>query len=240
MNPNATTTTGPRGPAILLAEDDPASRRFLTDALQSLGCSVVARASGDAALETACAQRFDLLLIDRNLPQLDGVGVLQRLRQRPRAASHSAPAIAASAEWDDAQRAHVHRAGFAAVLAKPCSRSELRARIEQHIDPRTWPVSHDETALAAAGSEANLAALRRLFATELAQLARDLPTLYDDRPALLDRLHRLCASAGFCGAPALAAACRQWLAHLRLDDNSNEGRDAFERSLAQAGTRFHE
>jgi CheY-like chemotaxis protein/HPt (histidine-containing phosphotransfer) domain-containing protein len=61
---------------------------------------------------------------------------------------------------------------------------------------------------AAGGDEAIVAALRGLLVTELEALPAEVAAIAarDDRPALLDRLHRLDASAGFCGVPALVAA----------------------------------
>ncbi|MGB8633980.1 MAG: response regulator [Rhodanobacteraceae bacterium] len=234
MEQNAS-ATGPRGGAkILLAEDDPASGRFLSTAMKALGCHVACLADGRAALNAATTERFDLLVIDLKLPKLDGAALLQQLRDHADAASRTAPAIATSAEWDDAQRQATRDAGFAGMLQKPCTASQLQHMLETHLDFRVLPVCLDGAALQAAGGAANLAALRRLFAEELSTLGNELPALCQDRSRLVERLHRLCASAGFCGAPALAAACRQWLAMLRDDERCDEGRVPFEEALAAA------
>ena len=231
--------TGPQGRAkILLAEDDPASGRFLCAAMESLGCRVLCMADGPAALDVATSERFEVLVLDRGLPRLDGVALLRQLRANAEAASRAAPAIATSAEWDDVQRRAMRDAGFSGVLQKPCTTTQLQHMLEAHVDFRMLPVSVDSTALQAAGNAANLAALRRLFAEELKVLGTELPALYRDRDSLPDRLHRLCASAGFCGAPALAAACRQWLAMLREDQGNDTGRAHFEEALAAARSRF--
>lgn len=223
-----------RAPELLLAEDDRATARFLGDCMETLGCHVITRASGRDALEAARAHAFDLLLIDRHLPQMDAATLLRRLRADPAAASAAAPAIATSAEWDTASRRRMLEAGYRAVLAKPCTPEALKQTLESHVDARVWPVCHDRAALDAAGSAANLAALRRLFALELEQLEQSLPALRQDRDALCDRLHRLCASAGFCGAPALAAATRHWLAGVREGRQDDDAAARFTQALCEA------
>lgn len=238
MKRNKTTTKAAPAPAVLLAEDDAVSAEFLATSMESLGCAVTLEASGESALAAALAQPFDFLLIDRNLPRLGAAELLQQLRGQADAASRTAPAVASSAEWDEPQRARMRAVGYAEVLAKPCNAGQLRRLLEHYIDAAAWPVSHDHSARQAAGSQANLEALRRLFAMELRQWDDDLPALCGHRRQLIERMHRLCASAGFCGAPGLAAACRQWLAQLRADENSDVGRQAFEQALQSARSRF--
>ncbi len=235
---NASTTADLDDAQILLAEDDSASGRFLSTSFEALGCRVIWHADGQTALNAAITTSFDLLVIDLNLPQLDGASLLRQLRTHINAASRATVAVATSAEWNIEKRQIAHAAGFTGVIGKPCTTSELRHMLETHIDFHKLPVCHDGAALHAAGSMANLTALRRLFVQELTTLSQDLPALYRDRPRLLDRLHRLCASAGFCGAPALASACQHWLALLRTDPDCDEGRTQFEQALHAARSAF--
>lgn len=238
VEPNPAPTRTCQGPRILLVEDDPASTRFLTTALEAQACRVRACATGRHALDAARTSRFDLLLIDCTLPDMDGLKLLASLRREPDAASGNIPAVATSAEWDEDKQAAMLKGGFAAILAKPCSSEELRQVLEAHIDPQALPVRHDGAALEAVGSAANLAALRRLFARELAALSVDLAALQTDPAQLTERLHRLCASAGFCGAPALAAATRRWLQRLRAGEDDTAQRRQFEHALEVAGQEF--
>ncbi len=84
--------------AILLAEDESVSRRFLEDALDALGQRCESVMDGAQALDAARARRFDLLLLDLNLPELSGPEVLSQLRSSADAASRHAPAIALTAD----------------------------------------------------------------------------------------------------------------------------------------------
>ncbi|WP_415430292.1 response regulator, partial [Staphylococcus borealis] len=65
---------------LLIAEDDAETAAFLATELRGLGHDVVCAATGDAALATGLESAFDLILLDRMLPGLDGLAVLQRLR----------------------------------------------------------------------------------------------------------------------------------------------------------------
>ena len=103
-------------------------------------------------------------------------------------------------------------AGFADVLSKPIGIDALRATLTRHLprEPHVAPASLDDAqALNAAGGDRSIvAALRGLFVAELQALPAEIESLAanGDVAGLRDRLHRLDASAGFCGAPALQAA----------------------------------
>lgn len=191
---------------VLLAEDDPVSCEFLTDALRACGAGVVACGDGDAALELARARAFDLLVLDHHLPGRNGDVVLRALRADAAAASHATPAVATSAERDSFAVALL-RAGFAEVLAKPMSLERLRAvLLRQGLRATGEPTLDDDDAARTCGSAAAAARLRRLFADEeLPKLQAELDRSVDPQ-SLRPTLHRLRASCGFCGAPRLAHA----------------------------------
>lgn len=222
MQPNARSTSSsdlplePHGASVLLAEDDPPSRFFLSEALLTLGWTVHACANGADALDAARKRRFDVLLLDRNLPPPTGATILQILRNDTSAASQRACAIACSADHSKHNEDAALAAGFRAMLHKPCTIKQLQ-RILHHCCPaHTWPLVDDAHALAAAGSEANAAALRRLLVRELEQIESALPAWSQDISACTEGLHRLVGSARFCGAPALGAAADK-LRELILD-----------------------
>ena len=236
VEPNAGPTRAPR---ILLAEDDDASAQFLSHALTSLGWHVTVCGNGTAALQCARAERFDLLLFDRNLPGPGAMALLGLLRDDPDAASRHTSAIASSAEWSATLRREAEAAGYAAILDKPISHKRLAEVVRQACENSLEaPLRDDHAALAATGNADNLAALRRLFRVELERwTAERLDATAMSDPELPDRLHRLCASAGFCGAPALAGASRALLWDLRQGSVTDAARQRFSRTLA--ATREH-
>src|SRR5262249_7614100 len=134
--------------------------------------------------------------------------------------SQQAPALATTAEAGDAAHARLVDAGFAGVIAKPVTLDALRAAIAPYL-PVALGAPHeavdravdgldDARALAVTGGDPSiLAALRGLLIGELDGLPAEIAAFAErnDVAALRDRLHRLDASAGFCGAPALTQAC---------------------------------
>lgn len=191
---------------VLLAEDDPVSREFLTEALQACGASVTGCDDGDAALATATRLAFDLLVFDHHLPGRNGDAVLLALRANPGAASRATPALATSAD-PGAFRAGLLAAGFAEVLPKPLPLADLAATLRRHGMPAfDVPAIDHEAALRACGSHAVATRLRHLFANqELPAVAAELARTTDPH-ALRPMLHRLRSACGFCGATRLADA----------------------------------
>ena len=206
---------------VLLAEDDAISALYLTDALTALGCRVQHHANGAAALAAAHAQRFDLLLLDQQLPECSGMQILAALQADHAAASHGSPMIATCAGLDPAQHARLLAAGFDDALAKPLGLDRLRATLAAVHNSEG--VRLDEAqGLAASGCAATLTALRGLLLAELADCAMQFDTQLEHHPqALRARLHRLRASCGFCGATQLqqaAAALHDALGAAHVDD----------------------
>lgn len=227
---------------VLLAEDDPVSMEFLTEALRACGTDVAACADGDAALALATAQAFDLLVLDHQLPGRNGDAVLRALRADVDAASHATPALATSAE-PDAFAATLSRAGFVEILPKPMSLESLRAALlRQGLSAPEEPTLDDADAVRTCGSAAAAARLRRLFADEeLPKLQAELDRSTDPQ-ALRSTLHRLRASCGFCGAPLLAHASASL--HRALTTGAGETEVArtlhgFRRALAMTRAALH-
>ena len=217
-------TLTPR-PRVLIVDDDPVSLRFLEAAVEQSGCVVETAANGAAAL--AADGAFDLLLIDRHLPDIDGVELLSALRKD----GITAAAIATSAEIDADAAAQLRAAGFADVLEKPASVQRIVEIVVRHLPKTTSILLDDLAALGAIGGDADaLRALRDLLARELEQLEHDLThtDLATNPSRLGERLHRLRASCGFCGASALATCAADWQSALRDGTQAmDERRDAF-------------
>ncbi|WP_257385654.1 response regulator [Tahibacter caeni] len=207
---------------LLIADDNPLSLRFLADAAGELGHRCDTAADGAAALALARAHRYDLLLLDVHMPALDGPAVLRCLRDDTAAASRATAALATSADVDAPLRQRLCAAGFADVLAKPIDLDGLRRTLGAASpacvavasatgDPDAAPLLDDTAACRSLGSSDTVAALRALFRRELDTLADELETCRaaQDAESLRERLHKLCASAGFCGAPRLEQAARR-------------------------------
>ena len=134
---------------ILVAEDEPAIADFLEHGLSAEGYAVTVVADGDEALRLARAQDFALIVLDRMLPGLDGIAVLQELRKvRP-----DARVIMLTARTGVDDRVEGLDAGAIDYMTKPFAFDELAARVRAHL--RT-PSQQQTTRLEALGIELDL------------------------------------------------------------------------------------
>jgi CheY-like chemotaxis protein len=114
---------------ILIVDDRATSRELLRTVLEKQGYAVTEAADGKEALQKVRAESPHLVLLDLQMPVLDGYEVLRELRQDPRFTALPIIAITASAMQGDRERALA--AGFTAYLAKPVTLSHLREEIER-------------------------------------------------------------------------------------------------------------
>lgn len=110
---------------ILVVEDDPSLSSMLHDLLQSEGYDVVVAGDGQRALHAGLTEEFDVLLLDRGLPVMDGLELLGRLRRQ----GVLTPALILSALGNPADRVEGLDRGAEDYLAKPFDIDELLARL---------------------------------------------------------------------------------------------------------------
>jgi two-component system cell cycle response regulator DivK len=113
---------------ILVAEDNPSNRELFRELLESWGYEVVEAVDGEAALRAAGEVNPDALLLDIQMPLLDGYEVLRRLRQDPKLAHLRVMALTAFAMRGDREKALA--AGFDAYHSKPINGQVLKRDIE--------------------------------------------------------------------------------------------------------------
>ncbi|MGE0857744.1 MAG: response regulator transcription factor [Gammaproteobacteria bacterium] len=111
---------------LLVVEDDRDTREFIQNGLLQAGHTVDVAADGRSGLLLATTEQFDLVVLDRMLPQVDGLTVLRTLR----ASGNRVPVLLLSALGEVDQRVGGLRAGADDYLVKPFAFSELEARIE--------------------------------------------------------------------------------------------------------------
>lgn len=118
---------------VLIIEDQPQMRTNLTLMLQLNGYEVTAAENGRAGLEAARAQKPDLILCDVMMPELDGYGVLEALRQDDETAG--IPFIFLTAKGDKKEQRAGMRLGADDYLTKPVTEADLldsvRVRLER-------------------------------------------------------------------------------------------------------------
>ncbi|MBB2968932.1 response regulator transcription factor [Leifsonia aquatica] len=112
-------------PQVLVAEDDSRLAGMLTELLESEGYDVSVAADGQRALHLSLTQPFDVFILDRGLPVLDGMDVLRRIRQ----SGLTVPVLVLSALGNAADRVEGLDGGAEDYLAKPFDIDELLARL---------------------------------------------------------------------------------------------------------------
>lgn len=129
------------GMHLLLIEDDPILREVMTTHLTGLGAQVTSRSNGLAALADLEGTRFDAILLDLDLPQLDGLRVLRMARKR--LADRTPPVIVVTARQDSADEARSRDAGARAFYRKPVDPAEL-ARTLLTLTGRNGHGTHED------------------------------------------------------------------------------------------------
>ena len=112
---------------VLLVEDEEPLRRVLRDLLEREGFTVVEASDGVQALDEIDRSAPDVLVLDLNLPRLDGYGVLSHLRARP--ATSKLPVIVLTAKADEDNEVRVFETGANDFLTKPFRPRALSARL---------------------------------------------------------------------------------------------------------------
>ncbi len=123
-----------KGRCVLLVEDEDQLRRVMKDLLEREGYKVAEARDGAQALDEVDRSAPDLIMLDLNLPGLDGYGVLQRLRSRP--STSQIPVIVLTAKGDEDNEVRVFQMGADDFLTKPFRARALSARLEAVLSRR--------------------------------------------------------------------------------------------------------
>lgn len=138
---------------ILLVEDDPGIAAHIVSGLREVGHIVEHCADGRDGLVQASCETFDLIILDRMLPGLDGLKILSAVR----AMDNTTPVLILSALGDVDERVRGLRAGGDDYMAKPFAMSELLARIDS-LGRRNAAIAEPATQFRVADLEIDLAA----------------------------------------------------------------------------------
>jgi len=122
------------GERVLVVEDNEKNMKLFRDVLQAKGYRTLEATTGSRAVELAAEHSPDLVLMDIQLPDIDGVEALGRLRADARTAS--LPVLALTAQAMQGDRERFLAAGFDGYLSKPLNIAELVATVRQYCDGR--------------------------------------------------------------------------------------------------------
>uniref|UniRef100_UPI003782F724 response regulator n=1 Tax=Aquabacterium sp. TaxID=1872578 RepID=UPI003782F724 len=202
------------GARLLLVEDNPVNQELACELLRRAGIEFSVAEDGLRALDLLQEHTFDGVLMDCQMPVLDGYETTRRLRQDPRWAQLPVIAMTANAMVGDRDKALA--AGMNDHVAKPIRQADLFATLARWIRPaaaaRGTAFAFDEAALHSGGVTPGSALHQRLL-TMFSQSARNFEARFQAAaadPAAATRLaHDLKSEAGTLGAQALAAAAAE-------------------------------
>ncbi|BCX81824.1 two-component system, sensor histidine kinase and response regulator [Methylomarinovum caldicuralii] len=190
------------GKRILVAEDNPVNAKLIGRVLEKLALEAKIVENGRLALETLERETFDLVLMDCQMPEMDGYEATRRLREREN--GRRLPVIALTAHAGEGEREKCLAAGMDDYLSKPLRRPALEAMLERYLggetEPESDPRPEAETRTSALWDRE--ASLAQLDGDE--ELLQDMIALFlDDAPA---RLEALAAAASACDCQGIAEA----------------------------------
>jgi two-component system cell cycle response regulator DivK len=122
------------GELILLVEDNDNNRLLVRDVLQASGYRVVEATSAEDGLRMAAEQQPALILMDIQLPGMNGIEALQRLRADP--GTRAIPVIAVTASAMTQDRRQIMAAGFDGYQPKPISVKGFLQAVREILPPR--------------------------------------------------------------------------------------------------------
>jgi len=190
-----------RGARVLLVEDNPVNRQFALAVLKSVGAVVAVAVDGSEAVRMASEAEHDLILMDCQMPVMDGYEATRRIR----AAGNTTPVIALTANAMEGDRDRCAAAGMDDYLAKPIRPDTLRAAVaakarrpvERSLEAE---VGVDEAEITAriGGDPELLADISRLFVTHSPEMLDALRTaaVAGNGPAMASAAHALKGSIG--------------------------------------------
>ncbi len=120
-----------RGLRVLLVDDNPVNLKLAARLLEREGHAPTLAGDGRQALEALAAEPFDIVLMDVQMPVMDGLEATAELRRREAGSGRRVPVIALTAHAFPEDRTRCLAAGMDGYLAKPLGREQLRAALEE-------------------------------------------------------------------------------------------------------------
>ena len=120
---------------ILIVEDNDKNMKLVRDVLQAKGYTTIEAVTGEEGVRLATERKPDLILMDIQLPGINGIEALRVLRANPDTAAIPAVAVTASVMQQD--RKHITEAGFDGYLGKPLNLKEFLETVRAMLEKNT-------------------------------------------------------------------------------------------------------
>ncbi|MBV4368843.1 two-component sensor histidine kinase BarA [Erwinia phyllosphaerae] len=209
---------------VMAVDDNPANLKLIGALLDEQVERVILCDSAVTAIQQAKTQPLDVILMDIQMPEIDGIRASELIRELP--AHASTPVVAVTAHALDGERQHMISAGMNDYLAKPIDEAKLAqllARYAPHPAPlpavKTLSVSLDwDLALRQAANKPDLARdLLQMLVDFLPDVQQQVERYMAENnvKALRDIIHKLHGSASYSGVPRMKQLCQQLEQSLR-------------------------
>ena len=246
---------GSRAPRVLCVDDNPANLLLVQTLLEDMGAWVLAVDSGYAAIDAVQREAFDLVLMDVQMPGMDGRQSTEAIRQwEHERQSTPLPIVALTAHAMANEKRALLQSGMDDYLTKPISERQLAQVVlkwtglalrnqgpervgEQGRTGSELLVLDPDEGLRLAAGKPDLAA--DMLAMLLASLEADREAIRqarnaNDHNALIERVHRLHGATRYCGVPQLRAACQRSETLLKQDaPNARQALDELDVAIAR-------
>jgi CheY-like chemotaxis protein/HPt (histidine-containing phosphotransfer) domain-containing protein/anti-sigma regulatory factor (Ser/Thr protein kinase) len=180
---------------ILCADDNEDNRRLITYLLHKTGAQLSLVENGLQALETALSEHFDLILMDMQMPEMDGLEATSLLKQ----GGFSQPIIMLTANVDGASKQQIREAGADGHFAKPIDTLSFYQMLSQWLEHDSKPGDEPDNASSVNSPEYEklIADYRQGLGTKLERINQALAC--DDWSSLKQDMHKMKGSAGSFG-----------------------------------------
>lgn len=120
---------------VLIVDNDRASRDLIRAILKSVRCEIIEASHGQQGLDLLRLEQPNLVLLDIDMPGLDGLEVVKRIREDP--SFVNLPVVAVTAFAMDREREKAMAAGFTAYITKPVRAAALRQQVRELLGGAT-------------------------------------------------------------------------------------------------------
>jgi CheY-like chemotaxis protein len=136
-----------------LAEDHVINQKVAISMLRGMGCEPTVAVDGRKALDAWQAGAFDLILMDIQMPEMDGFEAMAAIRAREREIGGHVPIVALTAHAMKGDRERCLEAGFDDHLAKPIHYDRLVEVVGRFLNDRQWPLATSATLVMATDAD---------------------------------------------------------------------------------------
>ncbi|MDC0717736.1 PAS domain-containing protein [Nannocystis bainbridge] len=209
--PPAKPSRATRRMRVLLAEDHPINQLVAAEMLRGAGHEVAVVHDGHAALAAASSTRFDLVLMDVQMPGMDGWEAAAEIRKHPDPRVRSVPIVAMTARATEADRLHSLERGMDGFLTKPVQISDLQAVLATIGERPNGAVEDwDAVMKRVAGSHKTLLKMIDMARDEAPKVAEVLrASAVKDPEVMRQAAHRTAGTAALFSAGELLALARE-------------------------------